>query len=112
MKTFCVCARHNICLGTDCPFCAYESQLSQSQAELEKADAEILRLRVDRDKWRGVAEKVVSVVNEQAEDEGLWFIAKTAPEGYLQQELRKIHAVIEFLYDQAIQPPVKEEKKP
>lgn len=30
-----------------------------------------------------------------AEDEGLWFIAETAPEAYLQQELRKLCAAIE-----------------
>ena len=35
------------------------------------------------------------VVNEQAEDEGLWFVAQTAPEAYLQQELRRLHAAIE-----------------
>lgn len=33
--------------------------------------------------------------SRQAEDEGLWFQAKTAPEAYLQQELRKLHGVIE-----------------
>jgi hypothetical protein len=36
-----------------------------------------------------------ALVDEQAEDEGLWFIARTAPEGYLQQELRRLHAAIE-----------------
>ena len=36
-----------------------------------------------------------ALTDSQAEDEGLWFIAKTAPEAYLQQELRKLHAVIE-----------------
>lgn len=36
------------------------------------------------------------IVNAQAEDEGLWFQAKTAPEAYLQQELRKLHAAIEL----------------
>lgn len=35
------------------------------------------------------------MVDEQAEDEGLWFQAKTAPEAYLQQELRKLHRCIE-----------------
>ena len=35
------------------------------------------------------------LVAEQAEDEGLWFIAQTAPEAYLQQALRKIHVAIE-----------------
>lgn len=38
---------------------------------------------------------VVALVNEQAEDEGLWFMAETAPEAYLQQELRRLHAAIE-----------------
>lgn len=36
-----------------------------------------------------------AIVDEQAEDEGLWFIAATAPEAYLQQELRRLHAAIE-----------------
>lgn len=35
------------------------------------------------------------VVDEQAEDEGLWFIAETCSEAYLQQELRRLHFVIE-----------------
>lgn len=43
----------------------------------------------------GGAEDVRTVVNEQAEDEGLWFIAETAAEAYLQQELRRLHAAIE-----------------
>lgn len=38
---------------------------------------------------------VVQLVEEQAEDEGLWFVAVTAPEAYLQQELRRLHATIE-----------------
>ena len=32
---------------------------------------------------------------QQAEDDGLWFRAATAPEAYLQQELRKLHAAVE-----------------
>lgn len=35
------------------------------------------------------------LVNQQAEDDGLWFQAQTAPEAYLQQELRKLHAAVE-----------------
>jgi hypothetical protein len=35
------------------------------------------------------------LVEWQAEDDGLWFKATTAPEAYLQQELRKLHAAIE-----------------
>lgn len=36
-----------------------------------------------------------SVVEDQAEDDGLWFVARTAPEAYLQQELRRLHAAVE-----------------
>lgn len=40
-------------------------------------------------------ERIQAIVNEQAEDEGLWFIAHYLTEAYLQQELRRLHAVIE-----------------
>ncbi len=39
--------------------------------------------------------EIQELVDEQAEDAGLWLVAKTAPEAYLQQELRKLHALIE-----------------
>ena len=42
-------------------------------------------------KWLAIKK----LVDAQAEDEGLWFRAATAPEAYLQQELRKLHAEIE-----------------
>ena len=35
------------------------------------------------------------MVDAQAEDEGLWFEAETAPEAYIQQELRNLHKIIE-----------------
>lgn len=35
------------------------------------------------------------VVEEQAEDVGLWFVAETATEGYLQRALRRLHAAVE-----------------
>jgi len=35
------------------------------------------------------------LVRKQAEDEGLWFVAQTEPEAYLQQELRRLHGAIE-----------------
>ena len=38
---------------------------------------------------------IIAVVNEQAEDYGLWFEAVYATEAYLQQELRRLHSVIE-----------------
>jgi hypothetical protein len=35
------------------------------------------------------------IVDVQAEDEGLWFIAQYATEAYLQQALRRLHAAVE-----------------
>tara|TARA_R110002126_G_scaffold55928_3_gene149887 strand:- start:1026 stop:1208 length:183 start_codon:yes stop_codon:yes gene_type:complete len=35
------------------------------------------------------------VCQDQTEDEGLWFNAETAPEAYLQMELRRLHKIIE-----------------
>ena len=42
---------------------------------------------------------VKKLVDKQALDEGLWFDAQTAPEAYLQSELRKLHTVIESEHD-------------
>ena len=40
-------------------------------------------------------EEIRKLVNTQVEDEGLWFAAETAPEAYLQHNLRILHALIE-----------------
>lgn len=40
-------------------------------------------------------EAVHVLVDEQAKDAGIWFEAVTAPEAYLQQELRRLHKAIE-----------------
>lgn len=40
---------------------------------------------------------LVALVEAQAGDAGLWFAAQTAPEAYLQHELRRLHAAIESL---------------
>ncbi len=37
----------------------------------------------------------LQLAHQQAEDEGLWFNAKTAAEAYLQAALRKLHAAVE-----------------
>ena len=38
---------------------------------------------------------IFKLVNSQAEDEVLWFKATNASEAYVQQELRKLHQIIE-----------------
>lgn len=40
-------------------------------------------------------EHPLDLVNEQAIDDGLWFFARTAPEAYLQEALRRLHAAVE-----------------
>jgi len=45
-----------------------------------------------------ILEDLKILMNEQAEDEGLWFVAKTAPEAYLQHHLRRLHDAIEKTY--------------
>lgn len=57
------------------------AKLQAMAAELERLTAESARIR--------------AVVGEQANNEGLWFVAKYATEAYLQSELRRLHGVIE-----------------
>lgn len=52
------------------------------------------KLRIAEFRVDGLCE-IRSLVDIQAEDEGLWFIAQTAPEAYLQQELRRLHRLVE-----------------
>ena len=40
-------------------------------------------------------QQIKTLVDAQAEDEGLWFKAENISEAYLQQALRKLHEVIE-----------------
>jgi hypothetical protein len=57
--------------------------------------AERDRLLEENEWLRKHHQQVQSLVDAQAKDEGLWFQAQTAPEGYLQAQLRRLHAVIE-----------------
>jgi hypothetical protein len=61
-------------------------------------DAQTLRIETLEQAVAALRRKQTSiqnVVNRQAEDLGLWFLAETVPEGYVQQELRALHRVIE-----------------
>lgn len=64
-------------------------------AELE--DAAMIWGRLGLPGSDHAAGKIRDVVKEQIEDEGLWFRARTAPEAYLQQELRRLHCALEGL---------------
>lgn len=54
-------------------------------------------------------EAIRKMVEVQANDEGLWFVATTAPEAYLQKELRRLHGFIEHQANGAIATPVSKE---
>ena len=74
-------------LGPPCPPLRptdVEHLISRLTAVVDTARAE------ERKRWRTVQQ----VVDQQAEDEVLGFTARTAPEAYLQQELRKLHAAV------------------
>lgn len=64
---------------------AYSAGYAKSQVELE-------RLRMAQE-----------LVARQAEDAGLWFVAETAPEAYLQKALRALHTVIESEADKTVE---------
>lgn len=42
-----------------------------------------------------VLKSVQSLVNEQADDDGIWFAPERAPEAYLQKAMRRLHRRIE-----------------
>ena len=42
-------------------------------------------------------ERLQALIEAQAHDHGLWFVAQTAAEAYLQQELRVLHQAVEAI---------------
>ena len=74
-------------LGTPCP------PLRPTDVEhlIRRLTAVVATARAEeRERWRTVQQ----VVDQQTEDELLGFTARTAPEAYLQQELRKLHEAV------------------
>lgn len=55
----------------------------------------VLAVRCELEHLRAHLRAVLSVVNEQAEDEALWTPAATIVEAYLQQALRRLHEACE-----------------
>ncbi len=59
-----------------------------------EVDSVVLERMLAEEKARW--EAILEVVDEQANDESLWFVATTIQEAYFQQELRRLHGVIEY----------------
>lgn len=74
---------------------AYNSQQQTNAAFIAAARMHVPRLLAEVRALRAEFAKVQQVVNEQADDPGLWSEAQTVPEAHLQKALRTIHAVIE-----------------
>lgn len=75
--------------------CRLLAENAQLQATLSVERAMVAFHQKNEQFIKAENERLRSLVNEQAEDDGLWFVAETCAEAYLQQELRRLHAAIE-----------------
>lgn len=73
------------------------SQIRLHMGELTADEVRVARAAIRWANSRNDTKKTeaLRVVGEQAEDDGLWFVATRASEVYLQQELRRLHEAIE-----------------
>jgi hypothetical protein len=70
--------------------CAVQAVIAaRAEAEAIKYDADRRRLAANR------LTVALNICDEQARDEGLWFIAERVTEAHLQAALRRLHAAIE-----------------
>jgi hypothetical protein len=81
---------------------ALTEKLAESDAKYKSWSATAIEQQMQKfaaidiaDKAEEQLSRLRALVDKQAEDEGLWFAAQTAPEAYLQAQLRLLHAVIE-----------------
>ena len=84
---------------------ALEAHIEALEGERDADWRKFVHLRDDNERIRVLGEELAQkeayievlkkVANEQAENAGLWFRARTAPEEYLQNALRRLHALIE-----------------
>lgn len=115
LRAFAAALEENARLTRECEFhakqCARVDELRhRAEAELAKLKSEMASLEqaltdpenqpsqfgtVTLEWHEAELAKLRQLVAQQAEDDGLWFNAATAPEAYLQQELRKLHAAVE-----------------
>jgi hypothetical protein len=76
--------------------------LHEAKGEAILVDEELVEVQLDAairvledwPKWEPLIEAAQRKINIQAMDEGLWFVAITASEEYLQNALRELHAII------------------
>jgi predicted small metal-binding protein len=89
----------------ECALCGFRGS-HDDEREAMQANAEHMRERhsgLDVTKLRARLNAIREIVNAQAEDGGLWFVAEYATEAYLQQELRRLHAAIEVFWEAGLE---------
>jgi gentisate 1,2-dioxygenase len=64
-------------------------------AQVAPQASEVRPLLIAYQEIQDKLKRIQAFVNQQAEEEGLWFEAETAPEAYLQEALRELYRVIE-----------------
>lgn len=74
---------------------ALQKELDETKENVRFATEQWQREMADAVDLRATNAKLRAVVDEQADDGGLWFVPETAPEDYLQRALRRLHAAIE-----------------
>lgn len=84
-------------MSTPCPYChtvgLHDWNVHHPSGSF--VSPELAKLRLHNEALRAALLDLCRMTERQAEDEGLWFIAQTAPEAYLQQELRNLHCAVE-----------------
>jgi hypothetical protein len=73
----------------------WHDQYKQQYIDNSKLNNALAEEHNARRKCEIALHSIRKVVDSQANDNGLWFVAYTASEAYLQQELRKLHDMIE-----------------
>jgi hypothetical protein len=74
-----------------------EAEVERLRAARVEQNDEYLALQQEYEHLRRGLAGVRQLVDQQADDAGLWFFAQTPTEAYVQQELRKLHAAVEAL---------------
>lgn len=74
-----------------------ERENSDLRHDLTRAQSANTELATENADLKAKLARAQALVNEQANDDGLWFMAKTLTEAYLQQKLRDIHRAVEAI---------------
>lgn len=98
------------------PRYGWRDDINRLLATITADRARIKRLEADLETWEyrwrdeearattaeAALREVKALVDQQAEDDGLWFHAETAAEAFVQRELRKLHAAVDGVSPQEI----------